>query len=154
MRERLAALLRAPLSADKVNMLLLLGSCALVLLPHAAHLPLWVVPACVALMGWRAWVTFRGNRLPPRWLLWPLAILSVLAVAWTYRTIFGREAGVAMLALLLSLKLLEIRAKRDLFVVLFLCFFLILASFFHSQSIASAALMLVAVVAILTTQMS
>lgn len=144
----------SPLSADKGNTLLLLATCALVLLPHAAHLPLWVFPVCASLMLWRAWVTFRGNRMPPRWLLVPIALLTMGGVYWTYKTILGREAGVAMLALLLALKLLEIRAKRDLFVVLFLCFFLILASFFHSQSIATAALTILAVIAILTTQAS
>ncbi len=143
-----------PMSADKANMLLLLATCALVLLPHVGALPLWVTPACAALMVWRAWVTFRGNRLPPRWLLSPLAALAIAGVVLTYRTLFGREAGVAMLALLLALKLLEIRAKRDLFVVLFLCFFLQLASFFHSQSIAAAALTVLAVIAILSTQLS
>lgn len=155
MKLSLPAFMRArPMSTDKANMLLLLATCALVLLPHAPHLPLWVVPLCVALMSWRAWVTFRGNRMPPRWLLWPIALCAIVAVGLTYRTVFGREAGVALLTLLLALKLLEIRAKRDLFVVLFLCFFLILAGFFHSQSIASAALTVVAVIAILTTQAS
>jgi protein-glutamine gamma-glutamyltransferase len=143
-----------PMSADKANILLLLATCALVLLPHASHLPLWVVPACTVLMGWRAWITFRGNRLPPRWLLLPLALALLLGVGLTYKTIFGREAGVAMLALLLALKMLEIRAKRDLFVVLFLCFFLLLAGYFHSQSLISAALTVVAVIAILATQAS
>jgi transglutaminase-like putative cysteine protease len=59
-----------------------------------------------------------------------------------------------MLTLLLTLKLLEMHARRDLFVALLLSFFLILASFFHSQSIGVAALTLVATVALLTTQLS
>ncbi|HEY4540793.1 MAG TPA: DUF3488 and transglutaminase-like domain-containing protein, partial [Noviherbaspirillum sp.] len=116
--------------------------------------PTWVVPVCALIMGWRAWITFSGNRLPPRWLLWPVALLAIAGVALTFRTILGREAGVTMLALLLALKLLEIHVKRDLFVVLFLCFFLILAAFFHSQSIGTAALALAAIIAILTTQAS
>ena len=33
---------------------------------------------------------------------------------------------------------MEMRARRDLFVVIFLCFFLLLTAFFHSQSIATA----------------
>ena len=44
--------------------------------------------------------------------------------------------------------------KRDLFVVLFLSFFLILTSFFYSQSIGTALMTIVAVIAILTTQLS
>jgi transglutaminase-like putative cysteine protease len=143
-----------PMSKDKADILLLLGSCALVLLPHAGHLPAWVAPVCAILLAWRGWVTFRGNRMPPRWLLLPLALVAMFGVYRTYGTMFGREPGVSMLTLLLTLKLLEMHAKRDLFVVLFLSFFLILASFFYSQSIGTALMTIAAVIAILTTQLS
>lgn len=143
-----------PMSRDKADTLLLLGACTLVLLLHVAHLPAWILPTCAALLFWRGWVTFRGNRMPPRWLLLPVAALAMMSVLITYRTFFGREAGVAMLSLLLALKLLEMHAKRDLFVVLFLSFFLILAGFFYSQSIGTALMTLAALIAILTTQLS
>jgi transglutaminase-like putative cysteine protease len=143
-----------PMSRDKANVLLLLASCALVLLPHWSHLPVWTFPSCAALLLWRGWVTFRGERMPPRWLLLPVAALAMAGVYLSYRTFFGRDAGVAMLSLLLALKLLEMHAKRDLFVALFLNFFLILASFFYSQSIGTALLTIAAVIAILTTQLS
>lgn len=143
-----------PMSRDKADMLLLLCACTLVLLPHIGHLPLWVIPTCAVLLAWRGWVTFRGNRMPPRGLLLPIALLAMAAVYRTYGTFFGREAGVAMLTLLLTLKLLEMHAKRDLFVVLFLSFFLILSSFFYSQSIGTAVMTLAAVITILTTQLS
>ncbi|HEX2531066.1 MAG TPA: DUF3488 domain-containing protein, partial [Burkholderiaceae bacterium] len=148
------ASLARPMSRDKSDTLLLLATCALVLTPHAGHLPLWIPLVCAVLLLWRGWITFRGERMPPRWLLLPTAAVAVACAYWTYQTIFGREVGVATLALLLSFKLLEMHAKRDLFVVLFLNFFLMLASFFHSQSIGSAALMILSVVAILTTQLS
>lgn len=143
-----------PMSRDKADMLLLLLSCALVIAPHASHLPLWVTPASVAALLWRGWITFRGNRMPPRLLLASLAILAMAAVLATYKTYFGRDAGVAMLTLLLTLKLLEMHARRDLFVALFLSYFLILSGFFYSQSIGTAAMTIVALVAILTTQVS
>lgn len=143
-----------PMSRDKADTLLLLASCALVLLPHAGNLPGWIMPICAVLLMWRGWITFRGNRMPPSWLLLPLAVLAMAGVYLTYRKLFGRDAGVAMLALLLTLKLLEMHAKRDLFVVLFLSFFLILTRFFYSQSIGTALMTIVAVIAILTTQLS
>ncbi|HEY0846437.1 MAG TPA: DUF3488 and transglutaminase-like domain-containing protein [Noviherbaspirillum sp.] len=143
-----------PMSRDKSDTLLLLATCALVLIPHMTHLPGWILPTCGILLGWRAWITFRGNRMPSRWLLLPVAALTMAGVLLTYRTFFGRDAGVAMLTLLLALKLLEMHAKRDLFVVLFLNFFLILANFFYSQSIGTAVLTLAALIAILTTQLS
>ena len=143
-----------PMSRDKADTLLLLVSCALVLAPHALHLPLWMTALCSALLLWRGWITFRGNRMPSRWLLLPLAALAMAGAYSNFKTIFGRDAGVAMLVLLLTFKLLEMRAKRDLFVVLFLSFFLILANFFYSQSIVTALTAIVAVIALLTTQLS
>jgi len=143
-----------PMPRDKADALLLLLSCALVIAPHASHLPLWVTLVCATLLIWRGWITFHGNRMPPRWLLLPVAT-GVMAAVWAhYQTFFGRDAGVAMLALLLTLKLLEMHAKRDLFIALFLSDFLILSNFFYSQSIATAVLTIIAMLAILTTQLS
>ncbi len=152
--QSLAHRMQRPLTRDKADTLLLLATCAFVLLPHAGHLPGWVFPTCMVVLAWRGWVTFRGNRMPPNWLLLPIAVLAMAGVYLTYQSFFGREPGVAMLALLLTLKLLEMHAKRDLFVVLFLSFFLILASFFESQSIGTALMTIAAVIALLTTQLS
>lgn len=146
--------MRQSMSRDKADTLLLLLACTLVLFPHASHLPVWVFPACAFLLLWRGWITFKGFRMPPRWLLLPIALLAMGGVYATYKTLLGREAGVTMLTLLLTLKLLEMHAKRDLFVVLFLSFFLILASFFYSQSIGTALLTIITVIALLTTQLS
>lgn len=143
-----------PMSRDKADTLLLLAACTLVLLPHAFHLPGWIFPACVALLAWRGWITFNGLRMPPRRWLLPVALLAMAGVYATYQTLLGREAGVAMLALLLALKLLEMHAKRDLFVALFLSFFLVLTGFFHSQSIVTALVTVAAVVMLLTAQVS
>ena len=143
-----------PMSRDKADMLTLLAACVLVLLPHFAQLPIGVSSAVVALLCWRSWITFAGHRLPPRWLLVPIAGLTMAGIWVGYRTFFGRDAGVAMLALLLVLKLLEMHAKRDLFVVLFLSFFVILTNFFYSQTIGTALLMAAAVLMLLTAQVS
>ncbi|HEY8607396.1 MAG TPA: DUF3488 and transglutaminase-like domain-containing protein [Noviherbaspirillum sp.] len=142
------------LSREKADTLLLLASCTLVLVPHLLRLPAWIVPACTLLLAARAWLTFSGRRMPSRWLLVTLAVLAMAGVYGSYRTLFGRDAGVAMLTLLLTFKLLEMHAKRDLFVALFLSLFLILAGFFYSQSIGSALLTVAAVVLILTTLVS
>lgn len=143
-----------PMSRDKADTLLLLFTCLLVLAPHTVHLPGWIVAAGLSLLLWRAWLTLRGNRMPPKWLLLPIAVFAMIAVYANFRTLLGREAGVAMLVLLLTLKVLEMHAKRDLFVVLFLGFFLVLTSFFYSQTIGAALMTVAAAVAILTTQLS
>jgi transglutaminase-like putative cysteine protease len=143
-----------PMSRDKADTLLLLAACALALAPHAGHVPWWTSLVCSALLFWRGWITFRGNRLPPRWILLPVAGFSMAGVYASYQSLLGREAGVAMLVLLLAFKLLEMRARRDVFVVVFLSFFLVLTGFFHSQSITSALLTVGAVIALLCAQLS
>ena len=90
------------LPRDKSDTLLLIGACALVMMPHAWHLPAWVTLAASALLLWRGWVTFRGNRMPSRWLLLPVVALLMTGVYFSYRTFLGREAGVCMLVLLLA----------------------------------------------------
>jgi transglutaminase-like putative cysteine protease len=142
------------LPRDKADTLLLLAAALLVLAPHAGHLPPWVSALCAATLGWRAAVTLQGRRMPPGILLVPLAVAAMAGVYASFHTLLGRDAGVAMLVLLVAFKMLEMRARRDLFVVVFLCFFLVLTNFFYSQSIATAVLMLLSVVVLLTAQLS
>ena len=142
------------LPRDKADTLLLLAAALLVLAPHAGHLPPWVSALCAATLGWRAAVTLQGRRMPPGVLLVPLAVAAMAGVYASFHTLLGRDAGVAMLVLLVAFKMLEMRARRDLFVVVFLCLFLVLTNFFYSQSIATAALMLLSIVVLLTAQLS
>ncbi|MFC0250789.1 transglutaminase TgpA family protein [Massilia consociata] len=142
------------LPRDKADTLLLLGSAVLVLAPHAAHLPLWVTLLCAATLGWRAAITLRGKRMPSALVLLPIAAAAMAGVQFSYQTLIGRDAGVAMLVLLVAFKMLEMHARRDLYVVIFLCFFLVLTNFFYAQGIGTALLMVAAVLALLTTQLS
>jgi len=68
----------------------------------------------------------------------------------SFRTLLGKEPGVTMAVVLMALKTLELRARRDAFVVFFLGFFLVLTHFLYSQSLAVAAAMLVSVWGLLT----
>lgn len=142
------------LTRDKADTLLLLASTVLVLAPHAAHLPLWVSLLCGATLAWRALITLRGKRMPPALLLLPVALAAMAGVQFSYDTLLGKDAGVAMLVLLVAFKTLEMHARRDLFVVIFLCFFLVLTNFFYAQGIGAALLMLAAVLLLLATQLS
>lgn len=138
MFKRMFSFQTSKLSNDKQNTLLLVIACLLVLSTHVGNLFWWINLSSASLMLWRAWLTVRGLQLPPRWLLLPIALTLMAGIFWQFRSFFGREAGVAMLAILLSCKMLEMHARRDLFVILFLGFFLLVTSFFESQSIARA----------------
>jgi hypothetical protein len=150
----LALRLSLLLSRDKADALLLLGGALLVLAPHAAHLPLWISLLCGKTLLWRASVTLRGTRLPPMLLLLPISMLAMAGVYASFGTLLGRDAGVAMLVLLVTFKMLEMHARRDLFVVIFLCLFLVLTNFFYSQSILTAVLMIASVIVLLSAQLS
>ncbi|KAF3999858.1 transglutaminase family protein [Glaciimonas immobilis] len=142
------------LPRDKSDTLFLLFACSMVLLPHIDHLPIWISITCALTLLWRATITWQGMRLPRPVLLLPLAFFALLAVYLNDRTMFGRDAGVKMLVLLLTFKLLEMRARRDVFVVLFLSFFLVLTTFFYSQSILTALLVIATIIVLLTAQIS
>ena len=123
-----------------------------VLYPHTAHLPAWCTAFASVLFAWRVWLVWREGRvpvkLPSKWLLVFFMLLAVAGTLWTHRTLFGRDAGVTFVTLMLALKLLETGSKRDAIVAIFLSYFLILTNFFYSQTIGTAALMLIALVLI------
>jgi len=123
---------------------------AWVLMPQVTQLPWWCSGLASTLLLWRGYVALSGRALPGRW--WLAAILALaLAGTWlVYGTLLGRDAGVTLVVLLLALKTLEMRTPRDAFVVFFLGFFAILTQFFQSQSLATAAYMLVALLGLLT----
>jgi len=104
-------------------------------LPHAEHLPLWLTLIFSTLLIGRTWLWQRNARLPARWLLALIAITGTAGIAWHYRTLFGRDAGVALLVFFMALKPLELHARRDGLVIVMLGFFLLLTHYFHSQSI-------------------
>lgn len=114
------------------------------LLPLVQHIPTWLSAAAAVGMTWRAGLIWRNGRLPPRWLLFLLVVAGCVAVAWSYRSFFGRNPGLALLVIFMALKLLELRSVRDGITVILLACFLLLAGFFFNQSMTAAAMALLA----------
>jgi len=131
--------------------LFLLAVIAWTVLPHLSHLPLWCALLTGAVLLWRGRLALVNAPLPGRWVLIAVLALAAGLTLWSYRTLLGKEAGVTMAVALMALKMLELRARRDAFVVFFLGFFLILTHFLYSQSMAVAAAMLVSVWGLLTS---
>jgi transglutaminase-like putative cysteine protease len=120
----------------------LLLSLALVAAPHASHMPVWTIALTVMLLAWRAYVGFARLSLPNRWLLLLVALATAVGVFLNYRTVFGRDAGVTLLVVMLGLKLLETRTLRDAMLSSFLCYFLVITNFLYSQTIGTGLYML------------
>lgn len=145
----LASTLRK-LPRDSRDTLFLLAVIAWVLLPQVAHLPLWCSALAAAVLLWRGWLAVQSRPLPGKWVLLALLALTLAATYATHRTLLGRDAGVTLLVVLLTLKTLELRARRDAFVVFFLGFFCMLSNFFYSQSLLTAFSMLLGLLGLLT----
>ncbi len=104
-------------------------------LPAVAQLPLWLVAAFGASLGWRFASDHRGWRRPGRILRTLLLVLVVVAVYRQYNTVLGREPGVALLVGLLGLKFLEIRTLRDYLLSLFLFYLVLLGVYLQEQAL-------------------
>jgi transglutaminase-like putative cysteine protease len=109
--------------------------------PHADHLPKWVSLLGASIWLWRLHIAHRNLRLPNRWLISIFTVAAAIGVYFHYRSLFGRDAGVALLTLMLALKLLETRTRRDGMIVIFLGYFLVITNFLYFQSVAIAAYM-------------
>jgi transglutaminase-like putative cysteine protease len=133
---------------ERRDALALLLAVALVAAPHFEHLPLWAGAMLALFWCWRLALLLAQRPLPSRWLLLPLLAGVTGGVLLEFRTIAGRDAGVTLLLLLLGLKLLELRARRDVFVIVFLSLFVLLAQFMFGQALPVAALAVLAVVAL------
>ena len=140
----------ARLPRDSRDTLFMLLVIAWVIVPQVDHLPWWCSGLATGVLLWRGWLALTQQPLPGRWWLLGLLALTVGTTLLTFKTLLGRDAGVTLIVVLLTLKTLELRAKRDAFVVFFLSFFTMLTNFFFSQSLLTAAAMLVALLGLLT----
>ncbi len=128
----------------------LLAVIAWTVAPHLAQLPAWSALLCAGVLAWRARLAWTGGALPGRWVLGGVLAAVLALTFWSYGSVLGKDPGIALLVSLMALKTLELRARRDAFVVFFLGFFLILTHFLLSQSLLVAAAMMVSVWGLLT----
>ncbi len=139
----------SPLNLRNVFWLTL--SLLLVMEPHALRIPIWVTLMGFALCSLRLYVAYARLRIPRKSILLFLVVAVTVGVYLNYGTIFGRDSGVALLIIMLSLKLVESATKRDAMIVVFLSYFLIITNFLYSQTIPTAIFMLFAMIIITST---
>jgi hypothetical protein len=148
MRAALARLRHLPREAR--DTLFSLAVVAWTIVPHARNLPWWCMGLAALMLAWRARVALGQGSLPGRWVIVAVLALAAGLTWWSEGTLLGKEAGVTMLVVLIALKTLELRARRDAMVMFFLGFFLVLTQFLYSQSLLVALSMLVSVWGLLT----
>lgn len=133
---------------DKRRFAVVLGAVAVAFGPHLAHVPLFVSVFVGAAWSYALAMQFRGWPVPPRWMRVVLALACLILVVAAHGRTFGRDAGVALLALMLGLKPLEGKSVRDLLALLFLAYFVVVTNVLYAQSLPMSAYMLACVILI------
>lgn len=112
--------------------------------PQITTKPIWIsglIFACALIR----WLAISAQRPPLAvWIRTPLGIAAFLAVLYSFGGINGVEPGSALLSVMAAMKLLETKNQRDQFVLLFICLFLMLATFLQEQTLWSVPYLLVA----------
>lgn len=94
------------------------------------------VPSCFVVFAiWRYLIEKNNWAYPKLWLRLPLTIAAGIAILATYGSLFGRDASVALLAVMISMKLLETITKRDFIVMVVLSYFLTVNILLFTQAI-------------------
>jgi len=123
----------------------LTAALVMVAAPHAQRLPWWLMLLVITLIGWRLYLARARLQLPHRAFLLIVVLAGTSAVYLHYGTILGRDAGVGLLVVMLTLKILEMRTVRDGMLLIFLSYFLVITNFLYSQTIPTAIYMLACV---------
>lgn len=130
-------------SLSRAQSIWLIATVTTTLAPHAMHLPMWAIVLCAALLAARTLLLARGGPRPHPALIALLALATGVAVKVEFQHFFGKDPGVALLAVLLCLKLLESHTPRDIRAAVLLSFFLQLGLFLYSQTLAVAGIALI-----------
>ena len=112
---------------------LLAGAFLLTLVPHVVQFPLWVSVAVVGAMVLRSIIEVYRLPLPSTTFCGILAVVLLGVILVQFGTVLGRDAGTAFTAGLLAIKFYELRGPRDVALVIFSCFFVVMSALLYSQ---------------------
>jgi transglutaminase-like putative cysteine protease len=124
----------------------LLASLLLVVLPHAARMPWWISMFVFGMGAAHILLLRQPGWEAPRLLVFAATLAGATGVFLKYGTLLGRNAGVALLVVMLALKLLELRRMRDVQLMIFLNYFLVITNFLFTQTPLIAIYMIAATV--------
>lgn len=117
----------------------LLLSVGCIVLPHAWNVPPQIAYFFAVLWLWRVIGFWLPRYLPPKTLLFGLTLWGMAILYYQHQGLFGRDAGVNLFIVALALKLFEISAGRDVYLVVYLAFIVAATLFLYQQSLLMAA---------------
>jgi len=135
----------------RVALTWLLVAQAVVILPHLNHLPVWIVALWLGCALWRIQVFRMRADFPSGIAKLGLVVLAGLGVWFSRGSVIGLDAGVALLIAAFVIKLVELRTRRDAWVLILLGFFAVTTSYLFQDDILAAAFSLLPVLALLAS---
>ncbi|WP_415831175.1 transglutaminaseTgpA domain-containing protein, partial [Deinococcus frigens] len=127
------------LAASDTNALrVTLLALAFTLAPGVLRQPLWDSALVAGVLTYGVIRTRRKLPTIPTWTLGLVAGVAAVGLNAAYGTLLGREAGTALLGLLVALKSAESHGRRDGHLLVMLGLFITSTHFFHSQGLLTA----------------
>jgi hypothetical protein len=138
MRVRILSRTTGGASADGPSRTLfywLISAFLLTLLPHVTQLPGWLTGAILVSVIVRCLAEWYRWPLPTTTSTGVVAICLLSAIFLQYHTVMGRDAGTPFMAGLLAIKFYELRGPRDITLIIFSSFFVVMSALLFSQAI-------------------
>lgn len=120
---------------DRKVLSLLLGAVGLAVLPHIQHISATTFGFFCLLLAWRVLGLWYPQYLPGRLTVFLLLVLGCALLLVERQGIFGRDAGSSLLVIALGLKLMEMKQRRDAYLVVYMTFVVLATQFLFEQNI-------------------
>lgn len=147
----MAAVIQTQFQIPRAALLWILASVALVILPQSLRMPLWVSLVAVACILWRLLIFGGYLNYPGRVVRAVIVFLTLVFSASQIRQIgMSLDSAASLLSLGFIFKLIEMRYKRDIYIVISLCFVMCMVAFLYSQSLVSTLYILVSSIIIIS----
>ena len=131
----------------------MLISVLLVIIPLSVRMPLWISVIAIVCIFWRLLIFTGSLNFPGRLTRIAVVVFTlIISVSQMQNLGVGLDSAASLLALGFVFKLIEMRQKRDIYVVISLCFVMLMVAFLYSQSVVMT-LYIAAVVIIITGAM-
>ncbi|MFM1897256.1 MAG: hypothetical protein RLZZ385_2330 [Pseudomonadota bacterium] len=119
----------------RAALLWILLAVLLALAPQSLRMPVWISAIAVACLVWRGLIYLGHLDYPGKRTRVLVVLFTLLVAASQIRSLgVGLDSAASLLALGFVFKLIEMQSKRDVFVMISLCFVMSLVAFIYSQS--------------------
>jgi len=137
------------------SLIWVLSSVVLAMAPQGFRLPGWVSLIAAICILWRVLIFLGKLDYPGKSMrLFVVVFIVLLSLTQLQSLNVNLEVATILLALGFVFKLIEMRNKRDIYVVLCLCFVMALVSFLYSESVMTTVYFTVVIMVIIATMIS